>query len=375
MHGLPVNRRCFYLSQLPITAAGIELMNFRSTVYGFWLSVKAQLNGTCTLLQGRWGPFLKPGTTLHDTLAAYFARDLIQDAVCTHCSLRATLQQAPISYVAVGHSRSGIAPTAVSSTPKDSEQDANMEDDSGVKIPRIASSEAASVSGQGGQGNSGGQAAAEKLARLQGLLRGSCAAPECDYAQLAREAGLDWEERRGPLLTRATIARSPQVRPLLLAPACLDKSQPGRCACLPLMASLYKACLVQLHASTATPINSCPVASLHDNDGGCSWTAVMAGFGICWLFFGYGAVTGSLRAAGAVPAAPAGVLDEQGAAGQALRPHQLPRGARSGAVHRRSCRAAAAGGAAARIASPGAAVRLAAEPRRPVTDAATAHLS
>ncbi len=59
-------------------------------------------------------------------------------------------------------------------------------------------------------GGEGVEGSAEKLARLRDLLHGGCAPPECDYVQLAA-LGLPWCERRAPLLTRAVLARPPQV--------------------------------------------------------------------------------------------------------------------------------------------------------------------
>lgn len=197
------------------------------------VTMELQLKPDCChgmFLQGRWEPFLKPGTMLHQALAAYFARDLVQDAVCAYCSLRATLQQAPVRPAAQRPSECTTSPTAISAAEGDAKEDSAEEDrysrgalsvsgrgeqggaEEGAaeedRIPQVASS----VSGGVEQGSEGAQAAAEKLARLQGLLLGGCAAPECDYAQLASEGGLTWEERRGPLLTRTTIARAPQVR-------------------------------------------------------------------------------------------------------------------------------------------------------------------
>lgn len=61
------------------------------------------------------------------------------------------------------------------------------------------------------RGGDGPEEAAEKLARLQGLLRSGCAPPDCDYAQLTADVELPWCERRAPLLMRAVLARSPQV--------------------------------------------------------------------------------------------------------------------------------------------------------------------
>ena len=149
---------------------------------------------------------MKPGTTLHHALAAYFARDLIQEAVCTYCSLRTTLQQAPVRSAAHSLLESTVSPIATRAAQGGAENSAAKDDRGSI---------GASIVSRGGeQGDEGSQeAAAQKLVRLQGLLRGSCAAPECDYAQLAADAGLHWEERRGPLLTRATIARAPQVQP------------------------------------------------------------------------------------------------------------------------------------------------------------------
>ena len=231
------------------------------------VTMDLQLKPDCChgmFLQGRWEPFLKPGTMLHQALAAYFARDLVQDAVCAFCSLRATLQQAPVRPAAQRPSESTTSPTAISAAEQGDAKEGSAEEDrysrgalsvsrrgeqggaeegaanedgdlrgalcvgegeqqgsegaqaadaqEGAAEEDRASQVASSVSGGEEQGSEGAQAAAEKLARLQGLLLGGCAAPECDYAQLASEGGLIWEERRGPLLTRTTIARVPQVR-------------------------------------------------------------------------------------------------------------------------------------------------------------------
>ena len=229
------------------------------------VTMELQLKPDCChgmFLQGRWEPFLKSGTMLHQALAAYFARDLVQDAVCAYCSLRATLQQASVRPAAQRPSESTTSPTAISAAEGDAKEGSAEEDrdsrgalsvsgrgeqggaeegaanedgdlrgalcvgegeQQGSEGAQAANAEegaaeedrnsqVASISGGGEQGSEGAQAAAEKLARLQGLLLGGCAAPECDYAQLASEGGFTWEERRGPLLTRTTIARAPQVR-------------------------------------------------------------------------------------------------------------------------------------------------------------------
>jgi hypothetical protein len=57
------------------------------------------------------------------------------------------------------------------------------------------------------------QSANDRLRKLQEVR---CALPDCNYQELARAAGLQWHERRAPLLTRAVIARSPQVGPHLI---------------------------------------------------------------------------------------------------------------------------------------------------------------
>ncbi len=182
------------------------------------------------LMQGPWGPVLKPGATLHHALATYFSRDLVQDAVCTHCSLRATLEQAP------------LAIDIHSATQPSARLPAHANGPSKIMDTPLATSSSTSQDGTEGQENAnaclfhaargsdnysfeglsrGGRVerAAEKLAQLRGLLRGGCVLPDCDYVQLAAEVGLPWSERRAPLLTRTVLARSPQVCKLHCMPA------------------------------------------------------------------------------------------------------------------------------------------------------------
>ena len=105
--------------------------------------------------QGLWGPVVSPGASLQEALAAHCCREVIRDAVCTRCSLKATLSQLPDSAAA---------------------------------------------------------ATSAATQRLQGLLRAGCPLPDCDFEALAAAAGLAWQERRAPLLKRALIARPPEVR-------------------------------------------------------------------------------------------------------------------------------------------------------------------
>ncbi|BDA43145.1 hypothetical protein COCOBI_04-1560 [Coccomyxa sp. Obi] len=141
---------------------------------------------TLPTAKGRWGPVLKPGTTLHHALAAYFSRDLVQDAVCTHCSLRATLEQAPpainmhtasqpspgLPAHANGPSQTMDSPwVAVSSTSQGAVEE--------EACPCHATRGSDSCSCEGlSRGGGGLERASEKLARLRGLLRGGCGPPE-----------------------------------------------------------------------------------------------------------------------------------------------------------------------------------------------------
>ena len=106
------------------------------------------------LTQGLWGPVVSPGASLQEALTAHCCREVIRDAACTRCSLKATLSQVPESAAA---------------------------------------------------------ATSAAMQRLQGLLRAGCPLPDCDFEVLAAAAGLAWQERRGPLLKRTLIARPPEV--------------------------------------------------------------------------------------------------------------------------------------------------------------------
>ncbi|BDA43125.1 probable ubiquitin carboxyl-terminal hydrolase 27 at N-terminal half [Coccomyxa sp. Obi] len=232
---------------------------------------------TLPTVEGRWGPVLKPGMTLHHALATYFSRDLVQDAVCTHCSLRATLEQAPPAInMHTACQPSPWLPTHADGPPQTMDsppasvsptsQGAVEKDADACAFPAARGGN--SFSYEGVSRGSGIEGAAEKLVRLRGLLHGGCAPPDCDYMQLAAEVGLPWSERRAPLLTRAVLARSPQVLCLQLRRVLWTRR--GRLAKVPgrvafpeeLNLAPYTAAEAEPLLPVARPLVSHPLASL-----------------------------------------------------------------------------------------------------------------
>ena len=57
---------------------------------------------------------------------------------------------------------------------------------------------------------------------LERCVESSAPLPEADVEGLARQAGLPWVERRGPLLTRTLIAQAPEVSGSQCFPALHD---------------------------------------------------------------------------------------------------------------------------------------------------------
>lgn len=156
---------------------------------------------------------LRLGTKLErHVLPAFFASDLVHDAVCTHCSLKATLQQAPDPVIPPknGGTTAAKGPSLVHA----SGQGLSCVSQLSTEVGSGSAVESrGSLSGTGSVNSGPGRDATplNRLERLQGLLGVSCPVPECDYNDLVRENGLDWVELRAPLLTRTVIARAPQV--------------------------------------------------------------------------------------------------------------------------------------------------------------------
>lgn len=161
-------------------------------------------------MQSGWAERLRPSLRLEDCLSSYFATGIIRDAACTSCSLRATLKQAGAACFGTG------GPSRIMAGAHRDPEDVNGSvhgECSGLS--RVRSGSCCTVSG-GSRGPCGEEdnIAGAMRRRLDRLLEVGCPLPECEYRDVAEAAGLQWQERRAPLITRAAIGRMPQVRTL-----------------------------------------------------------------------------------------------------------------------------------------------------------------
>ena len=201
---------------------------------------------TLPSFQGAFGGQVKHGTTLEALLRSHFAGQIINDAACTWCSLKWTVLEhrqaaagqpaAPLvraqGQSSACHLQSPEQDATDSTTAAALQQTAQAASaPAGMHAPggydnQLDQQEAQAASASTSMHDMGVQnaqkvhkepeaAAVPAGMRSRGLLErcveGSAPLPEADMESMARQAGLRWVERRGPLLMRTLIAQAPEV--------------------------------------------------------------------------------------------------------------------------------------------------------------------
>ena len=205
-------------------------------------------SGLCLSFQGAFGGQVKHGTTLEALLRSHFAGQIINDAACAWCSLKWTVlehRQAAAGQPAAPLVRAqGQSGACHLQSPEQDATDSTTA--AALQQTAQAASAPAGMHAPGGYDYSRLSWTSRKLRqhlhlpacmtwacrmprrfirslrhaavpagmRSRGLLErcveGSAPLPEADVESMARQAGLRWVERRGPLLTAYSHRPGPQ---------------------------------------------------------------------------------------------------------------------------------------------------------------------